>query len=119
MGYRQQRTPDMACPATVTVDGRGCVTAGSAGAEHLLGHPGEEVLGIPVISLIAEGAQDVADAVWGSPTDDARWCGKVVLRHRDADLVEVELVVHRGMTDDGDPEWLLVCVEASRCMLWT
>ncbi|WP_234311766.1 SpoIIE family protein phosphatase [Streptomyces griseus] len=95
---------DEAATATAVVDGRGLVTAWSAGARRLLGYPASEVVGRPGAALLADGPpSDVLRSLPSLP----RWSGTATLRHRDGHPLAVNLLAHRRQ-DGAGAEWLLL-----------
>ncbi|WP_431966041.1 SpoIIE family protein phosphatase [Actinacidiphila sp. bgisy160] len=75
--------------ARMVIDAHGAVVAWNQGAERLLGHPAGEVLGRPVLDLLAT---DPGTADAGS--------GGVLLRHRDGRTVACRPAL-RAVRDDG------------------
>ncbi|MFG2894589.1 SpoIIE family protein phosphatase [Streptomyces sp. NPDC048248] len=107
-GDRPQGPLGGAYTATATVDERGIVTGWSEGAQRLLGHRSDEVVGRPATDLLAD--EEDADGC----TADRRSGGsrRMALRHRDGGRVAAEVLAHRGVADGGGVEWLLVCAGA-------
>ncbi|MFH8570636.1 SpoIIE family protein phosphatase [Streptomyces sp. NPDC017993] len=107
-GDRPEGPMGGAYTATATLDERGIVTGWSEGAQRLLGHRPDEVVGRPAAELLAE--DEDADRC----TTDRRSGGsrRMALRHRDGGRVEAEVLAHRGVAGSGDVEWLLVCAGA-------
>ncbi|MFG2477720.1 SpoIIE family protein phosphatase [Streptomyces fagopyri] len=75
--------------AAAVIDADGTVAGWTSGAERLLGHVAEEVLGRPFADLLA-------------PT------GAAQLRHRRGHRLEVDLHISRLAARDGPPRWLAV-----------
>ncbi|MFG1664490.1 SpoIIE family protein phosphatase [Streptomyces sp. Y7] len=95
---------DEAATARAVVDDSGLLVEWNAGAERLLGHAADEVVGRPAAHLLA----DEADR--GSLTPDGdRWDGVLTLRRRDGGTLPVWLLAHRVRPEeDGPPHWLVV-----------
>ncbi|MGW1954434.1 SpoIIE family protein phosphatase [Streptomyces sp. NPDC001920] len=88
----------------VVIDGRGAVTAWSAGARRLLGYDSQEVVGRPAAYLLA-GKLPVAlrrHLSAGQP-----WTGDVSLRKRDGDRVKVQLRGTPLAYADGGIPWVV------------
>ncbi|WP_329406196.1 SpoIIE family protein phosphatase [Streptomyces sp. NBC_00704] len=81
----------------VVIDARGAVTAWSAGAERLLGHRSENVLGRPAARLLAA---RLPTAMRRHLAAGEPWTSDIALRRSDGDRVEAQL---RGtpLTDSG------------------
>ncbi|MFI1168700.1 SpoIIE family protein phosphatase [Streptomyces sp. NPDC020801] len=98
--------PEPACSATAVVDARGIVTGWSAGAERLLGHLHQDVVGRPVACLLPSDA--AADAEEGFPAALGLPSGRTLLRHRDGRSVEVCLRTYPSFDSDGKQQQLVV-----------
>ncbi|MFI7296743.1 SpoIIE family protein phosphatase [Streptomyces sp. NPDC050121] len=99
---------DEALTARVTVDEHGTVTGWNDGAEALLGHRADEMLGRPARALLAE-----APAAPELPPFARlpRWHGEVALRHRDGRRVKARVLAHHRMPEfpeSGGGEWLVL-----------
>ncbi|MEU9662002.1 SpoIIE family protein phosphatase [Streptomyces chartreusis] len=95
---------DEAATARAVIDDSGVLVEWNAGAERLLGHPAEEVVGRPAASLLV----GEVDRRTLTPEGD-RWDGVVTLRHRDGGTVAVWLLAHRVRPQEDGPEhWLVV-----------
>ncbi|RNG22460.1 SpoIIE family protein phosphatase [Streptomyces botrytidirepellens] len=95
--------PDPISEATCVVDERGVLTGWSLGAQNLLGHRAEDVVGRPVAELFAPGGP-------GPPRFEAHTAaggGPAVLRHRDGHDVRTVLWAQPWSPGDGRPHWLL------------
>ncbi|MEV5528338.1 SpoIIE family protein phosphatase [Streptomyces prunicolor] len=94
---------DDAATARVVIDDAGTLVEWNDGAQRLLGHTADEVVGRPAVGLLADGAEAL-------PTiTGARWDGTVALRHRDGRAVSVWLLAHHRRPRDGGPgDWLVV-----------
>ncbi|MGV9497336.1 SpoIIE family protein phosphatase [Streptomyces sp. NPDC003642] len=92
--------------ARVTLDEQGRVTGWNAGAERLLGHPAEQMLGRRAADLLAEPipVRGGMPALAGLP----RWNGDVALRHRDGRKLTVRILAHHRTPADDAPAWLIV-----------
>ncbi|GAB2783102.1 SpoIIE family protein phosphatase [Streptomyces chlorus] len=89
--------------ARAVIAADGTVTRWNEGAQRLLGHRAEDVVGRPAARLLADGAQAPR------PPGETRWSGTLALRHRDGCTVTVWLLAHRGRPEDGEADdWLAV-----------
>ncbi|WP_327399361.1 SpoIIE family protein phosphatase [Streptomyces sp. NBC_01288] len=94
---------DDAATARVVIDDAGTLVEWNDGAERLLGHTADEVVGRPAVRLLAGGAEALPGIT------GARWDGTVSLRHRDGRAVSVWLLAHHRRPRDGGPgDWLVV-----------
>jgi PAS domain-containing protein len=94
---------DEALTARATVDEHGVVTGWSAGAERLLGYSSPQILGRPVVSLLAEEPTASGLPAFAELPSLSRWHGTLVLRHRDGHRVEARVVAHhRGLNSASD-----------------
>ncbi|ARF59252.1 SpoIIE family protein phosphatase [Streptomyces gilvosporeus] len=104
-GTGSGETPDPVVSVTAVVDARGIVTGWSAGAEGLLGYPGQEVIGRLVTRLLGV---DEADGAEGLLAAFDGWSGTTLLRHRDGRRVEVWLRVYPSYDAAGNAQRLIV-----------
>ncbi|WP_225830230.1 SpoIIE family protein phosphatase [Streptomyces sp. NK08204] len=93
---------DDAATARAVIDDDGTLVEWNEGAQRLLGHPAEAVVGRPAADLLAAvGTPPVAGVT--------RWAGTIGLRHRDGRTVSVWLLAHHRPAHDGHPgNWLVV-----------
>ncbi|MGW5470078.1 SpoIIE family protein phosphatase [Streptomyces chartreusis] len=96
--------PDPAVPATAIVDSEGVVTGWSAGAERLLGHPYQEVVGRPATGLLGPG-EDVGQ---GLPAALAGRSRVVSLQHRDGRHVAVRLRTYPSCDGEGNTQYFVL-----------
>ncbi|MCZ4602778.1 SpoIIE family protein phosphatase [Streptomyces sp. Lzd4kr] len=96
--------PDPAVPATAVVDSEGVVRGWSAGAEHLLGHPYQDVVGRPAAGLLGPG-EDVEQGLPAALTGPSR---VVSLQHRDGRRVTVRLRAYPSCDGEGNAQYLVL-----------
>ncbi|MFK0150950.1 SpoIIE family protein phosphatase [Streptomyces sp. NPDC090493] len=93
---------DDAATARAVIGEDGTLTEWSEGAQRLLGHPAEEVVGRPAALLLA------GDLAPRAPVG-TRWDGTLGLRHRDGRTVPVWLLAHHAPAHDERPgQWVVV-----------
>ncbi|MFK0284374.1 SpoIIE family protein phosphatase [Streptomyces sp. NPDC090499] len=93
---------DDAATARAVIGEDGTLTEWSEGAQRLLGHPAEEVVGRPAALLLA------GDLAPRAPVG-TRWDGTLGLRHRDGRTVPVWLLAHHTPAHDERPgQWVVV-----------
>ncbi|KES08541.1 PAS/PAC sensor protein [Streptomyces toyocaensis] len=97
--------PDRAAAATAVIDGRGVVVGWSPGAERMLGHPSQAVIGLPVDRLL--GADAGRGAAVRAVLDDGR-TATTLLRHRDGRRMEVRLRAYPWVDGEGRTQHLVV-----------
>ncbi|MCX2184593.1 PAS domain-containing SpoIIE family protein phosphatase/ATP-binding protein [Streptomyces sp. SKN60] len=95
-------------PAVVCVDARGRVTAWARGAELLLGHRSDEIVGRPRAELF-DGP--VPDPPSRALTEGRQWSGRVALRHRDGRRVDADVYAEPVRDATGDTAWVLLIGE--------
>ncbi|GKQ41388.1 SpoIIE family protein phosphatase [Streptomyces sp. A012304] len=88
----------------VVIDGRGAVTAWSAGARRLLGYESQEVVGRPAAYLLAA---KLPVALRRHLAAREPWTSDVSLRNRDGDRVKVQLRGTPLADPDGDTLWVV------------
>ncbi|MEU6196233.1 SpoIIE family protein phosphatase [Streptomyces sp. NPDC047061] len=94
---------DDAATARAVIGEDGTLTEWNEGAQRLLGHPAEEVVGRSAALLLA------GDVAPRAPVG-TRWDGTIELRHRDGRTVPVWLLAHHSTARDEQPgHWLVVC----------
>ncbi|MGW0392077.1 SpoIIE family protein phosphatase [Streptomyces sp. NPDC003042] len=112
-GERPQETSasshEPAYTATATISEQGIVTEWSEDAHRLLGYVPSEVVGMPAVRLLADGA---GDSVRALPRGQERWSGTVALRHRDGHRMELGLLAHRWTSSGGITKWFVVSAVA-------
>jgi PAS domain S-box-containing protein len=99
---------DDAATARAVVDDDGVVLEWNEGAQRLLGHSPDEIVGLPASTLCA--AEDGCGGLLGDPSSAAdRLTATVSLLHRDGRTVPVGLIAHRRPPHGARPgTWLVV-----------
>ncbi len=96
--------PDPAGSATAVVDSTGIVTGWSAGAERLLGHAHQEVVGRPAAGLLDPG-EDVEQGLAAALAGGSR---VVSLRHRDGRRVAAWLRAYPSYDGEGNVQYFVL-----------
>ncbi|WP_431676886.1 SpoIIE family protein phosphatase [Kitasatospora sp. KL5] len=102
--------PSPAGTAAAVVGPDGVLTAWSPGAQHLLGHRPDEVLGRPAADLLAAPPPPAARE---HIEDGAEWSGRIALRHRDGRTVHADLRATPLHTADTAPAWAVTASPAA------
>ncbi|WAZ26344.1 SpoIIE family protein phosphatase [Streptomyces cinnabarinus] len=104
---RNEKTGDgaAASPAVVCVDARGRVTAWASGAQQLLGHRPDDVIGQAYPDLF-DGP--MPDALGHALAEGHGWSGRVALRHRDGRRVDGEVYAAPVRDAAGDTSWVVL-----------
>jgi PAS domain-containing protein/anti-sigma regulatory factor (Ser/Thr protein kinase) len=95
------------------LDARGHVLNWPDQAERLLGHPPGEVLGRPVVDLLADPGPEP-----GRFLAEGGWAGLLTARHRDGREVPVEVRIVALPRGAGDARWAVLAEGAARSALW-
>ncbi|MEU6084784.1 SpoIIE family protein phosphatase [Streptomyces sp. NPDC047108] len=103
--------------ATAVVDERGSVERWSRGAEELLGHRAEDVVGRPVAELLPDG--DTLDATRGSRRKEGDgWSGQVAVRHRDGRRLALAFRACPLWGTSDRPSWLVAVTDVAGLRDW-
>ncbi|WP_137991491.1 SpoIIE family protein phosphatase [Streptomyces vilmorinianum] len=100
--------------AVLLFDEGGTVVGRPHAAERLLGHPGAELRGRHVDSLLAPGEAARLPAIAESSARDGGWSGVLLARHRDGGSVPVDVTVVPLPGEAGPARWLAMAVRAER-----
>ncbi|MFE5914931.1 SpoIIE family protein phosphatase [Streptomyces wedmorensis] len=101
-------TADVRSPAVVCVDARGRVTAWARGAELLLGHRSDRIIGRPGSELF-DGP--VPDPLNHALAEGREWHGRTALRHRDGRRVDADVHAEPVRDAAGDATRVLLITE--------
>ncbi|WP_308434436.1 SpoIIE family protein phosphatase [Streptomyces anandii] len=102
---------DITTTAVAIIDAGGLVVHWSRGAQNLLGHPADDVLGRPVGSLWA--GRDPAALASRLRRIDRGWDGVVSVRHRAGHTVRLAVRVCPLFGADGGLDWLVVACDVA------
>jgi serine phosphatase RsbU (regulator of sigma subunit)/PAS domain-containing protein len=125
-----QGTLGLTCAAVCVVDSRGVISGWTPGAEALLGHPADTVVGTPGLALLAAWTEQAGGRNRTSERKRAlaekwerrsrtvgrrnHWSAVKDLRHRDGRVVRVTVEGVPLTAGDGRPHWLLWAVEMDK-----
>ena len=119
-GVARQRF-DVADAAPLLLDAHGTVTGWTRGAQHLLGHTADEVVGKNADTLLAaKDAQRLPELAERCRTDGG-WAGLLTARRRDGRPVKVMVrVASADESDgtDGSARWLVLLSEMAEAPGW-
>ncbi|MFJ9821897.1 SpoIIE family protein phosphatase [Streptomyces sp. NPDC101151] len=96
-------------PASAAADGRGLVTAWSAGARELLGHDPAEAIGRDAGLFLAEPLPESARRCCA---ELRAWDGLITVRHREGGSLQVRLQAHPLLGAGGESHWFLTATAA-------
>jgi PAS domain S-box-containing protein len=110
---------DLSHAATAVIDKHGIIVGWTGTAEHLLGHPGADVLGRPASDLLAssEDASRVAEVVERCQAAGC-WAGFLDVRRSDGQYLKVGLQILPMADSERCECWLVFAIDLAKTPSW-